>query len=211
MTMVPHSGALPKVFFIREPQQLLGKLAWEIRCLEMAYAEEGVPSVFGSYHLPAAYVAFNCAVTAWHISDWVWMTADSERLDQLDQWAGRQMSRASETKFQEALRERALPLKICYAIATGSKHLYPNRDKAPEVGAATEVLKIPFTAGSACGDPLMRYKLDLRVKYNGREAPADLVFRHALQFWRDFLKDLGWIPTSTSEVELFSTPELAAL
>jgi hypothetical protein len=50
---------------LNSPTDLLAKLDWEIVQLGLPINEEAV----------ASYWAFNCAVTAWSICDWVWNAA----------------------------------------------------------------------------------------------------------------------------------------
>jgi hypothetical protein len=50
---------------LESPRDLLAKLDWEILQLGHVLEDETV----------ASYRAFNCAVTAWSVTDWVWNSA----------------------------------------------------------------------------------------------------------------------------------------
>jgi hypothetical protein len=52
---------VPQTFAVENAQDMSEKLWWEIE----AYRDE--PDL-----QPKLWRAFNCAVTAWHISDWLW-------------------------------------------------------------------------------------------------------------------------------------------
>jgi hypothetical protein len=84
---VPIESASPadKVFVLSTPAHMLQKLAWEVAKLRETIAEP--PEKIAYMHAPA-YIAFNCAVTAWHIADWAWQTADAEqRTWMLEKWS----------------------------------------------------------------------------------------------------------------------------
>lgn len=59
------------------PAHMLQKFHWEIAQLEKSLTEK--QEHLGYFHAPS-YCAFNCAVTAWHIADWVWQSPVSEGL-----------------------------------------------------------------------------------------------------------------------------------
>ena len=96
---------------LNSPTDLLAKLHWEIVQLGLPVNEEAV----------ASYRAFNCAVTAWSISDWVWKAASADL---------RQRLRAESPKpdvgdgecFASLLRAQSRELAICQQLANGSKH-----------------------------------------------------------------------------------------
>jgi hypothetical protein len=60
-----------KVFGLAAPHHMLMKLKWEIFKLRSVVAEPCRPGA----EIEPGYHAFNCAVTAWHMTDWVWQSA----------------------------------------------------------------------------------------------------------------------------------------
>ena len=105
------------VFAMATPHHLLLKLYWEIKQLRASLVSRG--RSVADTHAPA-YHAFNCAVTCWHLTDWVWEAADD--------YQRQLMSSVFETRlkavedFQIAMRSKHRSLYICWQIANGSKH-----------------------------------------------------------------------------------------
>ena len=84
-----------KVFGLAAPHHMLMKLKWEIFQLRTVAAEPCEPGA----EIEPGYHAFNCAVTAWHMADWVWQSA-SPRLMIRDG----DVSRSALEVFEEAAR-----------------------------------------------------------------------------------------------------------
>jgi hypothetical protein len=63
-----HPKAPSNVFALATPHHLLIKLAWENGQLRQPLKTK---QPIAWTHAPA-YHAFNCAVTAWHLTDWTW-------------------------------------------------------------------------------------------------------------------------------------------
>ena len=63
---IPIPDEQPKVFRLSTPMHLLDKLRWEIAGFQRSLRSK---SIYRELH--PAYHAFNCAVTAWHMTDWV--------------------------------------------------------------------------------------------------------------------------------------------
>jgi hypothetical protein len=95
-----------QVFMLATPAHMLTKLHWEIYSLRKALSEK--PEHIGHTHAPA-YCAFNCAVTAWHLADWVWNASSEDRradiLALLGSTAGN--DRNAFGKFQTAIRSKS--------------------------------------------------------------------------------------------------------
>jgi hypothetical protein len=93
------------------PTDLLAKLQWEIDQLGLPIEQEAI----------ASYRAFNCAITAWSICDWVWNTASPDLQNRF-----RAESPKPEAKNEEVLasllRVQSRELAICQQLANGSKH-----------------------------------------------------------------------------------------
>ena len=69
MVEVPKRSDIQTVFAMNEPQHMLSKLIWEIQRLTDAM------SVWNDKFPEPIFMAFNTAVTAWHITDWLWQSS----------------------------------------------------------------------------------------------------------------------------------------
>jgi hypothetical protein len=76
MVEVPKPSDIPNVFGMNEPQHMFAKFAWELQHLTTCMS---VWEDHGGYPEPI-FRAFNTAVTAWHISDWLWQANPATRL-----------------------------------------------------------------------------------------------------------------------------------
>jgi hypothetical protein len=73
--VVAKPSEIPNVFAMNQPQHMWVKLAWELQHLtdSMSVWEDN-----GPYPEPV-FRAFNTAVTAWHITDWLWQSSPETR------------------------------------------------------------------------------------------------------------------------------------
>jgi hypothetical protein len=176
-----------QVFALATPAHLLSKLSWELRQLRKALASKS-DDVWENH--VRAYHAFNFAVTAWHLTDWVWATAPDDLKRQISDSLG-QCSNLSE--FKQALARRARAIRICQQIANGSKHMilsYPD----PTVRVEVVSQYVPPLAGTMqAGDPLGKYELHLMIWDKHVQRSAVDVFDEAFQNWCDFLAEWGFI------------------
>lgn len=175
-----------KVFALATPAHLLAKLHWEVKGFRRAsgrHAELGA-------HLIAAYHAFNCAVTAWHMVDWVWTSIEENGRAEIA--AALDMPRADLGSFQDAVR-RNRALNCCRDIATGSKHRDVSRRPDPDVRAALEWEAEHATVESSVEEPLARYRARLLIHDKTGARPAIDVFEEALEYWTRFLERWGFI------------------
>jgi hypothetical protein len=94
-----------KSFELRDSRDMLEKLQWELNNL---FCRQRYDIKACQYH------AFNCAVTAWHVTDWLWQDISPVLKNEL---------RVNELKhFQRYVRDDCLALKLCHRIANASKH-----------------------------------------------------------------------------------------
>src|SRR5690349_2586134 len=103
--------AIPNVsqtFALENCRDMLSKLEWEI---------DGFRAESRSAPEPLAFRAYNCAVTAWQLTDWTWAAA--ARTPQLQAALGAR----SLTDFQNKCRRKCRALHLCRLIATASKHV----------------------------------------------------------------------------------------
>jgi hypothetical protein len=107
--------------------------------------------------------AFNAAVTAWHLCDWVFNDMTPEQRAKLN---FRNLA-----DLQEHVRENCRALYLCRQAATASKHWIVNKYADPKV-------QVIVTGESGW----TIYFVD-----DDKEIPADQVFDEALAFWTGFI------------------------
>jgi len=148
-------SAPDKVFVLASPTHVLHKLHWEISQLKKALVSE--PEKLAYTHAPA-YFAFNCAVTAGHLADWVWEASGSDQQAEILQRLRCGAAQASKSSFQKARMERCRATHICRQIATGSKHMTVTRHPDPNVRVEMRWDSAPARAGEVkAGDPSACY------------------------------------------------------
>lgn len=178
---------LDKVFALVTPYHFLMKLNWEVEGLRKAErdSEDLAP------HLTAAYHAFNCAVTAWHMVDWIWESLEPS--DRAEVATSLGMTVANAGLFRRKMRSSSRAINCCRDIATGSKHKVVSEGADPKVRAVLEWKATPAQAGSMkAGDPLVRYRATLMIHDEGGARPALEVFEEALEFWHRLLEQWGF-------------------
>lgn len=171
---IPES--LPKVFVLSTPIHLLAKLHWEIKGFQRSLSSK---SIFAT--LLPAYHAFNCAVTAWHVTDWTWEYVAAEGRSALAATYG--LEGVNFGLFQDAVAQSSRALNACREIATGSKHRDVKRSRAdPHVRAGAEWAALkPDRSGTP------RYGTVWLIVDRHGKRPALEVFREAAEFWREVL------------------------
>src|SRR5271168_5177464 len=93
-------------FALRGCRDLLEKLRYETGSLNTTERHD----VMGR-----AYIAFNCAVTAWHMTDWVWIELDQTQRNKVQELAGTSCMLDEDTKpkpLQEYARRSSPALKL---------------------------------------------------------------------------------------------------
>lgn len=111
MNMAPSEQKAQKSFELRDSRDILEKLQWELRNL---FCRQRHDINACKYH------AFNCAVTAWHVTDWLWYDISSELKNE------RQWNRCED--FQRYVRKACPALNLCYEVGRGSKHYLVERN-----------------------------------------------------------------------------------
>jgi hypothetical protein len=90
---------------------MLEKLRWEMDNLDFRQP----------YDIAVCqYQMFNCAVTAWHVTDWLWQDISPELRGKLSNTKGEPLNKFED--FQKYVREACPALKLCQQVANGSKH-----------------------------------------------------------------------------------------
>jgi len=160
-----------KVFLLRDTRDLLKKLRFELQQMSLT-ARHDVEA--------RAYHAFNCAITAWHVTDWLWHDMPLEVRKQVSDPPPEQ--NGSLQDFQNYTRKDCPALALCYQIATGSKHCRMKNTRADASVAA----------GVSEGE---EYEYGNPVILIGDEAQdAQRVFYVALCWYERFMKQWNILP-----------------
>jgi hypothetical protein len=161
------------------PPDLLAKLRWEIVQLGIPVEQEAV----------ASYRAFNCAVTAWSIKDWVWKAISPDLRERLRVESPKPKAKDGEC-FASLLRERSRELAICQQLANGSKHFILDdkySDKAISSYRAASVSFYISDNGEGHAEPTHGVFIE-----DGVRTYSDLgLFTRAHDYWREFFEHYG--------------------
>lgn len=186
---IPILERLPKVFTLSTPQHLLGKLRWEVAGFKRAEASKHRLG----WHLTASYHAANCAITAWHMTDWIWQYLGEQDRRDLAEALG--VTPVTLPEFQAYVRNASRALNCCRDIATGSKHMKLTRPGAdPDVDAKAEWGHAAAKRGKAepVGTPAS-YTTHLLVTDRQGTRPAREIFEEAFTYWDAFMLRNGLI------------------
>ena len=198
MTFIPADVPVSpdKVFMLATPAHMLQKFHWEIAQLKKMLREK--PEKLGYVHAPS-YCAFNCAVTAWHIADWVWQSPHAHHEDLLSRFglAVTVDDKRNFSAFQNGIRQKSRAIHICRQLATGSKHMTVSNHADPTVKADMRFETKSATFGEAkYGDPFAVSLYHLIVTDNEEERSAVDVFEQAYKDWQRFLGEWGFVEGS---------------
>jgi len=167
---------------LQSAHDLLRKLRWEMRQMDQIKSEDEVDEV-------GAYQAFNAAVTARHVCDWVWETASPElrerfKADTPEPSAKgvRQLAALMSTECRE--------LHICRQLATGAKHFTVERFDDPGISANLITAISVFESEDGSSRAFATRKA---VFVNdGRQLYSDVgLFSRALNYWESFFQQYG--------------------
>ena len=153
-----------KSFELLDSRDIIKKLRWELNNL---FFRERHDIAVCQYH------AFNCAVTAWHVTDWLWRDISPALKSEL------QVKRCED--FQDYVRNACPALKLCHQIANGSKHCLVERNPNSTISAV-----ISDGEGYDYGNPV--------IVEGETHHMADEVFRNALSWLEAFSSDRDIFP-----------------
>jgi hypothetical protein len=155
-------------------RELLEKLDREIdRYRDVAGRDEAEPEALFNLVNQLKDSAFNAAVTAWHLCDWVFNDMTAEQRKQF------KFSKLSD--LQNYARENCRALHLCRQAATASKHWTVNSHPDPDVEIIVTAEERGWTV----------YFIDGAQKHY-----AEDVFQIVLAFWTHFIRDHGIAKTS---------------
>ena len=159
---------------------MLRKLDWE---LDELRTDSGYPN-----GQRVGYRAFNCAVTAWQLVDWVWEDlSDAQR---------RALGNGTDARdLGEYCKRTNADLEICESIANASKH---RKRRPKQLNPAVRCRMVTevhhFSVGDPVGELLTSWKWEATILHYGVEHRAVDVFGRAYAFWRDFMAQRGLLP-----------------
>ena len=192
MPQLPMPPAPPdKVFGLAMPHHMLWKLRWEIAQLRSIL---GKPCQHGAEVEPA-YHAFNCAVTAWHMADWIWQSiSKEERAEVLLKLHFDATGRNQDDfkTFTRSMMKQYRTLHICHQIAIGSKHKIIESYSDPELAVEEQWHKEPGSIRSRIEGGLALYSIRLVIRDGDVSRPALEVFEEAAQTWDRWLRQWGY-------------------
>lgn len=190
MAEPPPPSTIKNVLAMDDPQQMVAKLLWEIRELTTSMSvwvdNEEFPI--------AVFIAFNGIVTAWHITDWVWMSSRERRVILAKKYGFNYAEtdtgiRKGLERLQEALVKDCRALYVCREIANGSKHMRRKKSD-PDVKAKAEWHKALERVGVVdVGDYVMSMSIT-----DGSETLDPIHWLiEAFGYWETLFRDEGWI------------------
>jgi hypothetical protein len=163
---------------LNSPTDLLAKLDWEILQLGHPVEQEAI----------ASYRAFNCAITAWSISDWVWNAASDDLRKRFRAESPKPKATDAEC-FASLLRQQCRELAICQQLANGSKHfvLRDHNDENISSYRSASVSVYLFNKGETRAVPTYGVFIE-----DGARTYADAaLFTRARDYWSQFIKSHG--------------------
>lgn len=118
--------------------------------------------------------AINCAITLWHMIDWVWAAIEAKKGDRLEVAEvlgvkGRKLERNDLVTWALA---KCPELAICQGICTGSKHVGADQPRQTGMGAPDPASR-----------PGKQQVATLYVVEDGEQIDAIKVLFEALDFW----------------------------
>jgi hypothetical protein len=174
-----------QTFQLNSPLQLLIKLAWGIKQLKAAIGSTDMP---GSFY-PAVYTAFDCTITAWQMSDWVYEFYSGKVELPLSQDLKYSKSEKLR-KFQGWVCEQSPYLRICMHIANSNKHFGVSRHPDPGLKVTIDWnVESQMSAGMSVGGRLVDRSYRLMVTDGGISHEILHILCNAHDFWADQIKE----------------------
>jgi hypothetical protein len=149
--------SVPQTFAVEDAKDMVEKLWWEIE----SFRDE----VNLEHKL---WRAFNCAVTAWHITDWLWNEVCG------DAGVSRDLA-----QFQTAVQDRCREVRLCRHIANASKHGGVDRGYDPEIEVIVEAKDEPVPFEEVGHSQ----HWEIIISDHGSKTDALVLFYRVYQFW----------------------------
>lgn len=159
-----------QTFALENCYDMLRKLEWEVEGLNRA-SKDDLDEI--------AFRAFNCAVTAWQLTDWVW--AD---MNQAQQGAF-----GSLTNFQNHCRNQCRAIHLCRQIATASKHAEVRAHRDPSVSTVSTAMPTTYISGipNQSSAEEADTSWHIFIDDGGHRIPAQQILSAAADFWIAFI------------------------
>ncbi len=127
--------------------------------------------------------AINFAITAWHMTDWVW--------GQHEQVLHEHFGVNDLPGFQNEMRRQYPDLAVCDVIANAAKHggtahARENRPEMETILVADSVIE--GTAGVELIAELVRRQWSLEIETDGTRVDALTLFNKVFRFWHRFIQ-----------------------
>src|ERR1039458_187611 len=128
--------------------------------------------------------ALNCAISLWHMVDWLWRS-DNPRFKTA-------LTALGVNSFEELhsyVRKQCFALDVCFELATGAKHF-----KLVQRSKATRTPLIADTRASITSVVELHHTFSHVLKIalvDGQELMAAEVLMDAVEYWRQFLSTNG--------------------
>jgi hypothetical protein len=164
------------VFRIRSAHDVFAKVYREKRRFEKAGSDnEGRKDQVDA--------AVNFAITAWHMTDWVWQRQQHELCEHFGVRCLRE--------FQDEMRRRCPDLAVCDVIANAAKHGGAAHKKPDRPEIETVLVAQPVADGTA-GVELYVVEADpewsLMIRVNGKPEDPGPLFNRIYLFWWKFIQ-----------------------
>lgn len=187
--MALHSIRM-KTFGIRTPSGLLLKLRHDITRLKGARAS-----------LEMGYAALDCAITAWHLMDWLLASVSPKRHEEL---TGIKQGKSSPAKGFIERNEHRLPgIRDCQLIANTGKHLVLSGHDDPSLETQTAALfEPPFDANDPSSWPRVTVRPVAYILRGKEKVDAVAFFVDMERQWRHLLVEEGFLSASLRDQEI---------
>ena len=187
MIEVPKPTDIPNVFGLSQPQHMVSKLYFEI----MKLMDSLSVWTKGQEFPEPLFIAFNAAVTAWHITDWLWESRAETRAllkkrfgFEFNEWSNKGLSKGL-NNFKDTVAKECRTLHICREIANGSKHMR-RRNSDPAIKALAEWHPAIEAAGHVRVGDLV---LALSIFDGDTKWDAVRLFIEAAGYWENLLRE----------------------
>jgi len=165
-----------KQFGLDGPRDLVRKLEHDVDRFRPAESSEA----------NVAFVAFDCAVTAWSIVDWVYNSANATTLKLLgiDGPKQRRIPLAS----LQILFNRVNGLELCYQLATGAKHFEVRSHSRDDVNSG--IIRVRSRRQNPDTHEIIENRVhSAMIQTSEGSIFADEFFAEVSQAWRRFLDE----------------------
>lgn len=127
--------------------------------------------------------AINFAITAWHMTDWLWVQHEDKLREHFDV--------NSRREFQDEMRRRCPGLAVCDVIANAAKHggVANARKDRPYI----ETVLIAHPVGEGAGGAeliavLAQRRWSLIIEVDGIPQEPRVLFNRTFLFWHQFIQ-----------------------